>query len=65
NLEAASRLSGGDPVIENHLGDLYHRLGRTEDALSAWQRCLDLGPEKPAAVRKKIDQATRLLEDGR
>ena len=65
NLEAASRLSGGDPVIENHLGDLYHRLGRIEDALSAWQRCLDLGPEKPAAVRKKIDQATRLLEDGR
>ena len=42
-LERASTLpDGDDPVIWDHLGDVYHRLGMVPQARTAWQKALQL-----------------------
>lgn len=65
HLEEASRLSGGDPVIEDHLGDLFFQVGEDRQAITAWNRALEAGNEDPATLRKKIGEAKRRLEDSR
>jgi tetratricopeptide (TPR) repeat protein len=43
-LEKASRLPNGDddPVVWDHLGDVYFRLKETEKAKSAWRKAIEL-----------------------
>jgi tetratricopeptide (TPR) repeat protein len=42
-LEYASGLADGDdPVIWDHLGEVYEHLGRPEKAVAAWQKALQL-----------------------
>ncbi|MCZ6669997.1 MAG: tetratricopeptide repeat protein [Acidobacteria bacterium] len=65
HLEEASRLSGGDPVIEDHLGDLYFQVGEDRQAITAWNRALAAGIEDPATLQKKIEEAKRRLEGSR
>ena len=45
-----------DPVIYEHLGDALAKLGNVAGARDAWTRALDLEPEKPDAIRAKIDR---------
>jgi tetratricopeptide (TPR) repeat protein len=63
-LERAARLPDGehDPVVWDHLGDAYARLGEPARARTAWEKALPLyaserrqaGDERPAEVRRKI-----------
>ena len=55
-LKLASAGLPDDPTIQEHLGGLYTALGRTEDALAAYQKALDSGESlDPDAVQLKID----------
>jgi tetratricopeptide (TPR) repeat protein len=42
-----------DPVVYDHLGDVYDKLNRSADALRAWQRALQLNPQDES-LRGKI-----------
>ena len=49
-LERAVELEPGDPVINDHLGDAYWRVGRQREARFQWQRALTFKPEPDAAA---------------
>ena len=57
-LERAVELRPQDPVINDHLGDAYWRVGRHQEARFQWRRALSLEPEKNVApvIEKKIDR---------
>jgi tetratricopeptide (TPR) repeat protein len=62
-LEKANELTGGDPVISEHMGDVYLSLGRKERALEMYQEALQLDPrdsEQPQ-LREKHDKLRREL----
>ena len=44
-LERAVELKPDDPVINDHLGDAYWRIGRTLEAKYQWQQVLSLKPD--------------------
>jgi tetratricopeptide (TPR) repeat protein len=44
-LERAANLINGDPVIFEHLGDVYKALGNNEEALQYYNRALELDPD--------------------
>ena len=44
-----------DPIYLEHLGDTLYQLGRTEEALSAWNRAIENG-----AKELDIDQKQKL-----
>jgi tetratricopeptide (TPR) repeat protein len=65
-LERAVTLDeGGDPVIYDHLGDVYQRLKMRPEAMRCWQRALELynngvrgkDDERIRDLRRKIEQA--------
>ncbi len=47
-------LADDDPVIFEHLGDVYHKLDRSDDALEAWKKSLEIDPDN-AGVKEKIE----------
>jgi tetratricopeptide (TPR) repeat protein len=54
-LERADELTGGDPVISEHLGDTYLLQGQRKLALDKFEEALQLGPrdaEQPDLVEK-------------
>jgi tetratricopeptide (TPR) repeat protein len=58
-LERATQLEGGDdPVIHDHLGDVYERLKMRPQAVRAWQRALELYEQ---GVRGKDDERIRAV----
>ncbi len=57
---ALELLERDDPVITWHLGDAYRSVSRLDDALSAYRRALDLGPQESDA--EKIRSEIELLE---
>ena len=56
--EAASLLMPVDPVVTDHLGDIYWMVGRKREAEYQWHRALSFSPtEKDAArIRLKLEQ---------
>ena len=55
-LLRAAELSGGDPVISEHLGDVYRALGRRQEALNRYEEALRQGPrpgEQPDLESKR------------
>ena len=53
--EKASRLMPVDPIVTDHLGDIYWMAGRKREALFQWRRALSFKPEdqeKPRIQRK-------------
>ena len=46
-----------DPVVNDHLGDAYWRMGRKLDAHFQWNHARDMGPEPEdlPAILKKIN----------
>jgi len=59
-----------DPTVYDHLGDVYAKLGRTQDAIAQWQASLkeaqkpgqsDVDSEEMARVSKKLDEAQAKL----
>ncbi len=51
-LKAKERVK--DPVIYEHLGDVYEKLGDKERAREKWQRALELDPENEE-IKKKLE----------
>ena len=58
----AIELKPADPVINDHLGDAYWRVGRTREAKFQWQRALTFEPE-PDEVPLIQDKLARGLAD--
>ena len=44
-----------DPVIYEHLGDIYRKLGRLDESREAWKKSLELDP-KNEKLRNKLDE---------
>jgi tetratricopeptide (TPR) repeat protein len=55
-LHAADLLNPPDPVVYEHIGDTYRSLGDSSQALSFWQKALNLDPQNQSLI-SKIDQA--------
>jgi tetratricopeptide (TPR) repeat protein len=62
-LERAAREYPTDPVILEHLGDVYQGLGEERLALSAWSRAADAGPAGQESIRAKIQASEDRLAD--
>ena len=60
-LRAAGEQLQSNSVVQDHLGDLLHRLGRVDEAIAAWERALngDRDGIDPDVVQRKIDDAGR------
>lgn len=58
-LEAAITEMPYDPTVNDHLGDVYWRLGRETEAKYQWRRALDNDPDK-----KQISGLKQKLENG-
>ena len=61
-LEKASSLPGGDddPVVFDHLADVYYRLKETAKALAAWKKALSLFE---TGTRRKSDDRYKEIQD--
>ena len=69
-LEKAVELLPGDPAVNDHLGDVYWRLDRKDEARFQWERALSFSPEKKEAheLNQKIKEGlppdmTEVLDD--
>jgi tetratricopeptide (TPR) repeat protein len=62
-LERANELTGGDPVISEHMGDVYLSLGLKERALKSYEEALALEPrdDEQPALREKHERLRREL----
>lgn len=50
-MERAAQLKPVDPIITDHLGDVYWAVGRTREARFQWHRALSFDPEPDLANR--------------
>ena len=52
-----------DPVIYDHIGDVYYKMNQIEDAIKYWELSLQLLPQQDEVIKKinaiKSDQARR------
>ncbi|HEY0379287.1 MAG TPA: tetratricopeptide repeat protein [Pyrinomonadaceae bacterium] len=57
HLTEAARRNNQSATIQEHLGDLYQKRGKNEQARAAWQKALSLatGVENSARLRAKLD----------
>jgi tetratricopeptide (TPR) repeat protein len=75
NLRKASDRIGNDATVQDHLGDLYQKMGRLKLAAAHWQRALeewakavpaDVDQEDVTKVQHKLEVArVRLAQQGR
>ena len=50
-MEKASLLEPVDPIVTDHLGDVYWMVGRKLEAQFQWRRALSFGPTEADAKR--------------
>jgi Tfp pilus assembly protein PilF len=50
-LNEAARRAASSATIQDHLGDLYQRQGKIEQARAAWQKALALSTEAAEVAR--------------
>jgi len=62
-LHAAQTLKKEDPVVFEHIGDTYAKLGRVPQALEFWQKALTLSPENKS-LAEKIEGSKTMLSRG-
>ena len=53
-MEKASLLMAVDPVVTDHLGDVYWAVGRTREAEYQWRRALSYEPTEADATRIRL-----------
>jgi tetratricopeptide (TPR) repeat protein len=63
-LQRAHELTGGDPVISEHIGDAYLLLDDRRRALAKFEEAAVMGPrpEEQPALREKLESLRRELE---
>jgi tetratricopeptide (TPR) repeat protein len=63
-LQRAHELTGGDPVISEHIGDVYLLLDDRRKALDKFEEAAVMGPrpEEQPALREKLETLRRELE---
>ena len=57
-MEQAVELMPVDPVVNDHLGDVYWAVGREREAEFQWKRALSFEPdteEEAARIRRKLE----------
>jgi Flp pilus assembly protein TadD len=56
-MERASVLEPVDPIVTDHLGDVYWAVGRIREAQFQWRRALSFNPEEDEAnrIRRKLE----------
>ena len=56
-MELAVELLGTDPIVNDHLGDVYWMVGREYEARFQWHRAMSFDPEPIDAdrIRRKLD----------
>jgi len=56
-MEQAASLEAVDPIINDHLGDVYWAVGRHIEATFQWNRALSFDPEEELAerIRRKLE----------
>jgi len=75
NLRKASERIGNDATVQDHLGDVYQKMGRLKQAAAHWQRALeewaktvpaDVDQDDVAKVQHKLEAArVKLAQQGR
>ncbi len=58
HLEKAVELMPVDPVVNDHLGDIYWAVGRKREAEFQWKRALSFKPEteeEAGRIRRKLE----------
>ena len=61
-LEQAIGQVPDDPIIREHLGDAYLKVGQYPKALEAYLKAKELGPEDKARLEKKIEDLKKLIK---
>ena len=56
-LEPAAAALANDPIVQYHLASAYEAVGRSEDALAAYQRALELVDENDPRPQIEIAQS--------
>ena len=51
HMERAAQLTPVDPIINDHLGDVYWAVGRQLEAQFQWRRALSFDPEEEDLIR--------------
>lgn len=64
-LVRAVELSGEEPVILEHLGDLYAATARPERAVELWRRALAAGARNTEELERKIEQIRNIKDPSR
>ena len=59
-LELAKQLDSTNPTINDHLGDVYLKSGRVDEAIYSWEKAILYNKERPELkdikkVQSKID----------
>jgi len=62
-LRAAQNLTRPDPVVFEHIGDVYAKLSRAPQALDYWQKAIALAPENKL-LAEKIDKTKTTISKG-
>lgn len=63
-LRAAGKMPHDDPVVFEHIGDTYLKLGRIPDALSSWQKAQALDPKNKNLADKIAEAKTKQPKSG-
>jgi tetratricopeptide (TPR) repeat protein len=59
-LHSVERINPPDSAVFEHIGDTYHSLGNSSEALSYWQKALSMDPQNQE-IAGKIDQSKAKL----
>ena len=57
-IKAIQRLPD-DPVINDHMGDLYFQMKQNEKAVKYWNKALETNIEDKERVKKKIERVIK------
>ncbi|HEB74449.1 MAG TPA: tetratricopeptide repeat protein, partial [Candidatus Desulfofervidus auxilii] len=61
-LKKAHKLASKDPIITEHLGDVYSKNGLYQEALKYYRQALKLKPDNPENILLKIKKLEQILE---
>jgi len=62
-LRAAKNIERDDPIVFEHVGDIYLKLDRVSEALGSWQKALALDP-KNKKLAEKIESTKTTISKG-